>query len=203
MTINNGDILQAVVDFVSAGGLHEQNKFSFLAQLASGQSEAVVALAIASALEALYDNLNADVSTVWNDPEVYIDKVEWVTDHWEVTENVAETALDTSFNNATEPSPLHAPAYFVGRTARPRSRGRKWMPSFCEDRMGSGALIGAAITDLTAAAADYIDTIDMGGGNSLVPGVPSTVTGTFLPFVGAIVGTIVGSQRRRRQGYGI
>ena len=203
MTISDGDVLQAVVDFVLPGGQHQQNKFTWLATLASGQSEAVIALAIATALGLLYDELSAEIPSTIGDPDVMIDKIEWVTDHWEVAENVAETVASITPTNGSEYLPLPSTAYLVGRTARPRSRGRKFMPTFGEDRQSGSGLISAAQTAMAGALVEYLNDIEISAGNTLIPGVASTVTGTFLPFVSGLAASILGTQRRRHPSRGI
>lgn len=202
MSVEDGDVLQAVVDFLTPGGNHMQNKYTWLASLASSQSEAAVITAILAALDILYTEMNADISTVFNDPDCYIDKIAVVGDQWEVSENVGEGIIDTSFASTDEIVPFQCAPYFCGRTARPRSRGRKFILPFGEDRSSGSGLIAGAVTDLTDAATEYIDDIDLGSGNTLIPGIASTVTLTFWPFVGAIVANLIGSQRRRVPGVG-
>lgn len=203
MAVSDGEVVQAVVDYVSGSGVHFQNKFSYLAQFASDQSEAVVLAAIASHLQQIMDNLVVELNGAFNDPDTYMDVIEFIDGAWEVVRNVGTTFVNTSFNNSSNTLPFQTSAYLVGRTARPRSRGRKFLPPFGEDQQASSLLESTALADVVDAAADYIDDIDLGGGNGLVPGVPSTVTGTFLPFVGATTNSAIGTQRRRRPGVGI
>jgi hypothetical protein len=203
MTIGDGEIVQAVVDFVSPGGLHQQNRFTYKCQFATGQSEATVVQTLNSELLELYGHVEDEIGASWSDPYLYVDEIYWDGQKWEVSANVGESQINITFLNADELLPLQTCAYLVGRTTKPRSRGRKWLPSFGEDQAGSGALVQQALSDLADAGAQYINTLDIGGGNSLVPGVASVRWGIFLPFTGCLVGTIVGTQRRRRQGYGI
>lgn len=203
MTVDNNDVIQVVADWVLPGGQHQQNKFIFLAQLASGQTEAAVMTALSTALAALYDELSAEIPSTLQDPVLACDKLAWVTDHWEVSANIGETSCSTTSTNGSDYLPLPVAAYLVGRTARPRSRGRKFMPSFGEDRQAGSGLIAAAQTALGNALLDYLSDITISPGNTLVPGIASTVTGTFLPFVSGIAASILGTQRRRHPSRGI
>jgi hypothetical protein len=77
------------------------------------------------------------------------------------------------------------------------------MPVFTENEQAGGGLISGAQTALGNALTDALASVTISSGNDLVPGVPSTVTGTFLPFLNGFVKAVIGTQRRRRQGYGI
>jgi hypothetical protein len=202
MSISDGDIIQAIVDFVPSTGDHFLNKFVWLAQLATAVDEGNFITFANAVLSALYNELAAELNSEIEDPDVTYDKLEWVTDDWEVSDNIGESALSTTFTNTSEFLPFQTAAVMSGRTPRPRSRGRKFLPPFGEDQAVGGVLISGAISDLSDALADYIDDMDMGSGNSFIPGVASTVTQGFLPFVGGIASDILGTQRRRRKGIG-
>jgi hypothetical protein len=203
MAVENDAVLQGVVDFVSPGGYHVQNKFSWLCQFSSAQVEGVVVAAIVGQLEMLYDEIASRTTNAWDDPTVYVDEIKWIDGQWEVVANIGDDVVDTFFSNTSELLPLQTAPYMVARTARPRSRGRKWLPPFGEDQATSGVLLAGALTAIGNALVYYLGDIVITGGNTMTPGVPSTVTGTFLPFTTGLYGAIVGTQRRRRQGFGI
>lgn len=203
MTVSDGDIVQAVVTFETTDGYQLQNKYCYKADFASDQSDASVISAIAGQLGTLYDELAAEIPSMLDDPVVDIDLLTWVTDHWEVLASIGSAVVATTLTNGSELLPLTTCALMAARTARPRSRGRKSMPVFGEDRQSGGGLISAAVTALGNALLEYLATITISSGNDLEPGVPSTVTGTFLPFISGLTRVVLGTQRRRRQGYGV
>jgi hypothetical protein len=129
--------------------------------------------------------------------------VDYVVDHWEVVRTVGSVLIGTSFVGSGGVLPFMDAAVAVARTLRPRSRGRKFLPVFTEDAQDNTNLLVPAIADVADFVADYVDWINVGTQSDLIPGVPSTVTGTFLPFHDGFADEVLGSQRRRRPGYGI
>lgn len=203
MTVENGEVVQAVVDFVADDGTHFQNKFTWECEFASGQTEANVLGEMLDSLGILYDQLAAEIPVELDDPDVFADVIEWVTDHWEVVRNIGEGVAGTSFSQAGDILPFQTSGVLVGRTERPRSRGRKFLPPFGEDRQASSVFISATLTALANALTQYLVTREISSGNDLIPGVASVVTGTFLPFVGGLVSDYVRTQRRRTPTLGI
>jgi hypothetical protein len=203
MTVNDGDIVKAVVDFAGSDGNHFQNVFHWVAAFAAGQTEAAVLAAILTMLGNMYDELASQIPSDLEDPDVEVDVVEWDTDHWETVARVGEGIAGTTFSATTELLPYTTCAYWVARTARPRSRGRKFMPPFVESQNNAGWLVSGAQTALAAALTDALADITISSGNTLTPGVASDATGTFLPFLNGFISGLFGTQRRRKQGYGI
>lgn len=203
MTVSNGDVIQAVVDFITSGGNHFQNKFTWMAEFGEDRTDVQVVSAIVSWAGDFYDEMAAEILPDIDDPDVYVDKVEWETDHWEVTEEIGEGIAGTTFTNGSESLPHQCAACLVGKTDRPRSRGRKFMPPFGEDRQAGGVFIGATLTALAAALVEYLAPVSVFGVDTLEPGVASKVTGTFLPFVAGLVTDYARTQRRRTPGYGV
>lgn len=202
MAVENGEVLQAVIDYITSDGVHIQQKLGYIAQFAAPQSEVAVLAAIASAVSAMMDAVAGCIHTSLEDPDVYVDVIEWVADHWEVVRNVGEVIAGTTPTNISQILPYQNAAVLVGRTARPRSRGRKFLPPFGEDCQDASVWTAAVLADLADALLIYLADIAVSVNNDLSPGVPSTVTGTFLPFTGGLVNDYVRTQRRRVPGVG-
>ena len=86
MTVSNGDIVKVIVDFTDANAHHIMNKLTFRADFSGDQTDLAVLTAIVSYVGVLYNQVAAQVSSVLDDPDVEVDKIDWVTDHWEVTD---------------------------------------------------------------------------------------------------------------------
>lgn len=203
MTVSNGDVIQAVVDFVTGDDAHFQNKWVWVAEFLTDQTDAAVLAAILSHLGDLYDLLTDELPAAIDDPECAVDVVEYDVDSWEVAQRVGEGVIGTTLTGSADVLPYPNSAYMYARTARPRSSGRKFFPPFGEDQQAGGYLIASATTAMAAALTEWLTDIAVTANNDLVPGVASTVTGTFLPFQNGFVRSLMGTQRRRRQGYGI
>lgn len=201
--MDNGEIVQIVVDFSNALGNHFQNKFVYLADFATSQPDSQALTAIGNHFGGMYDEVASWIHTSLDDPDVFVDVIEWVVDHWEVVRTVGSLILGTTFTGTADVLPFMDAAVAVARTARPRSRGRKFLPPFGEDAQVGTGLVAACKADLADWVSDYIDNLNVGTQSDLEPGVASVVTGTFLPFVNGFYDDLIGTQRRRRPGYGI
>ena len=203
MTVNDGDVIKAVADFTGSDGYHFQNVWHWVASFAAGQTEAAVLAAILSALGDIYDEVAASLPASLDDPDVEVDVVDWNVDHWETISRIGEGVAGTNFTSASELLPYTAAPYWVCRTAYPRSRGRKFLPPFGETDNNAGWLSSGTQTALASALTEALADIVVSSGNDLVPGVASDAQGTFLPFLNGFISGLFGTQRRRKQGYGI
>lgn len=202
MTVSDGDVIKAVASFVEPTAGAQQNAWHWIAQFASDQTDAAVLAAIISALGDIYDEFAAHIDADMDDPDIAVDVVEWQTDEWVTVARVGEGVAGTNFAAAGENLPPQCAPYFVMRTSRPRSNGRKFMPVIDEGAQNGGWLTSAAATALGNTLTEALTDITISAGNDLVPGVASTVTGTFLPFLNGFISGVLGTQRRRKYGIG-
>lgn len=203
MTINNGDVITQIITFTLGTGDEVQNKFTWkytgndhpdsgLIAFLDGWAEDFYELAAAylkSAITAFISEYN---------------KIEWdaVDEEWEVTYNIGTGSGSVTFTDTNEYLPFQVCPCLIGFTSRPKSRGRKFLPLFCEDAQSTSQWESAVETILTSMLAEYLETQVIETGKSLAPGVPSTVTGAFLGFLSGMVKDIVFTQRRRTRGRG-
>jgi hypothetical protein len=123
-----------------------------------------------------------------------VDKVEFVTGKWLVTENIGTFTLSFQANQISP--------YILYKTERPKTVGRKFMmPFLIADYVGSVVQAGLVAELVTFATASLVD-VFLGVIDDLEVGVPRTGVDAWYPFNVAIVTNICGTQRRRRPGVG-
>jgi hypothetical protein len=203
MSVSPGEVLKAVCDFVSASGLHFQNSWHFQHTGNVDMSDTEALNEIVDFVGDIYDQLADQVATTLDDPEVYVDKVAYVDDEWVTISSLGNDTANTTPANTSDVLPLQAAACLVGLTERPKSKGRKFLIPFGEDQQIGGSWVAGCQADLAGALLTYLSDRVVGSGKILTPGVASSVTGTFLPFLSGLVNFIVFTQRRRVAGYGI
>lgn len=135
--------------------------------------------------------------------ELRVDLVEVTNGKETVIRNIAsETWTLTNVPDAGgEGLPSMDAAIVNFRTAIPKVFGRKYIPGLSETHQANGTIIAGIVTSLAAYAADVIADY-VGTYTTLKAGVislkSSEAAGFFAPFVGYVVNSILGTQRRRR-----
>lgn len=203
MAVNDGDIITQVITFTLGSGDQFQNKFtweydgdsyadsSFIGGMDSWAEDfyELMATYLASGMTSFTSEYN---KITWND----------VDDIWEISYNIGVGSGNVTFTDANDLLPYQCCPCLVGFTSRPKTRGRKFIPLFCEDAQSNSSWVAGADTVLAAALAEYLATHIFETGKAVFPGVASTVTGTFLQFLSGLITDIVFTQRRRTLGRG-
>lgn len=127
--------------------------------------------------------------------EVY----EWDGAEWQPKGEFAYSKVGTSATGDT--LPYQNAAVLVGKTSKKRTFGRKFIPAILENDQTDSLLGSPMMTVLTTLAAAYL-AVFTSGATSLTPAVWSK-TLQLIPFTGAVVDNIIGSQRRRKPNVGI
>ena len=204
MAVQNGDILQAVVEMVLSDGTIAQNVYTYEAQFATQQDNASVLTSVGAAVSAMYQRVDELISENATFNPLILSKMIYNAQEqaWEVVEKIGEilltvtpTATDDEFPNQIAPT-------ITANTGRPRSRGRKFIPGFTENTATGSDLDSYALSLLADFAADYVNQIIVGAGDNLIPGIIRTAVEEFWAFTIATVNSIVGTQRRRKPGVG-
>jgi hypothetical protein len=205
MTVQDNDVLRAVMEVALEDGSIAQNVYTFFADLAASQSDLTVLNAIETYMEDAYSNMSSYLPNTMTQRVCWVDEIEWnaTTGLWEVTRKVGYFTPTIGFNDANEPLPNQSAPIAVFPTFRPKTRGRKFVFPFAEDAQDATFLVAAALGALADYAADVLADIVIGPLNELLPGVASTVTETFQNFDTAIVTNVLGTQRRRKPTVGI
>jgi hypothetical protein len=145
------------------------------------------------------DDLLCDSTTV-ESVKLYL--MEWSVDKWETSAYIGEAMVDVEGTSATELNAGQVAPYVYLGTARPKSRGRKFIAGTAVGIMDDGQLRDDRLVELASFATNLLATPTITPGNTLIPGVGSTKDGVFLPFVIATAVQVPGTQRRRRMGVG-
>lgn len=98
--------------------------------------------------------------------------------------------------------PFQNAIVFIAKAAGLRAVGRKFLAGIPEANTNSGVLAGSMISAAANFLAAYITPFTGIGGGTITPGILDK-TGTFRPFVGGFVSSLLGSMRRRKPGLGI
>lgn len=203
MTITAGDVLKSTVGFTLNDGSICQNIFHYKRWGIGILSDQAHVDAIETKVENMYAEVDDMISDDVSVNLCSVDKVEWVTDHWEIVENIGTFVPTITFAGTGEMLPNQSSAYVLFKTARPKTVGRKFLIPFEESRQSGSYLVQAAVDALVlwgdAALADILLQI---GTDWLIPGVVRTGVDAWYPFDLGIVTNVLGSQRRRRPGVG-
>lgn len=125
--------------------------------------------------------------------------VEFVAGVLVVARTLGDTILAVAGTQAFDQQAAAVAATIFAPTARPKSRGRKFIPSVSETSVDEGLFDAALLTSLAALCAIYVAELTGTGGVVLTPGVPSTVTSGFLSFTGDFGFDDIPDYRRTRR----
>lgn len=90
----------------------------------------------------------------------------------------------------------------LGKASGLRHVGRKFFSGITENQSDGNALFTTSLAVAASALLAYITPFTGIGGGTITPGIVDG-SGTFHPFVGGVVSTLLGSMRRRKPGLGI
>ncbi len=205
MAVQDGDVIKAVLEFVLADGVIVQNILHWIAEFLAPQTEVDVLSAAEQYAEDLYSEVDqyVDSNVVVNPMTVH--EIAWdETDgEWQTDRLIGTTVPSITFTGATDPLPNQTSAVLIGNTARPKSRGRKFLLPFLDNASDGSLWVSAVMTALGLALNHFLADETVTASNVLSPGVPRTSEDLFLPFGTGVVNSVVGTQRRRTPGRGI
>lgn len=204
MTVYNGDILKVVVEVVLGDFTITQNVHYFHAVTSTDHLDSVILGVIETWIETAYGELSGALCDDYAIGDSTVHKIEWnsTLSKWEITYYLGLFTPTWTMVNTSEPLPNQVSAFATFNTARPQSRGRKFIMPFGEDQQAATILVAGAVTLMTNFADDVLDTISLGAGGDLYPGIVRSTTGDFLSFQSATITDVLGTQRRRRPGVG-
>jgi len=204
MSVTDGDIIKGVLEFESLEGVIMQNVFYFLADFLSDELNSAVVSAVEGYLEDLYNALSAYLEDGFTINPGDVDKVAWDAGEskWKVTQKLGQATPTITHTNTADPFPAQVAPVLVANTDRPTSKGRKFIMGCVEAMADHSYLETAAVTAMANALAHYIADETVSGSNVLSPGTIRKAANTFLPFNDGAVNGVVGTQRRRKPGYG-
>ena len=205
MTVADNTVIRAVFELLFPDYRVAQNVFWFLADFTSPQSDAAVEAAIESYVDDVITEVDDDIKSTCTVSPGDVNEMVWNAGEgiWEVDRFIGQIEPSITFAETTEMLPHAVCPVLVANTARPKTRGRKSIPGFCEADNDMGDVSAGALAHLATALAQYLADETISSGNDLLVGVASTVTGTFWEFTDGHVDSLFGSQRRRKPGVGI
>jgi hypothetical protein len=202
MTVSIGDIVRTTVNFALADGTQYQNVYHHKRGGVGDFSDAAVVTALELWAEAMYQELVSLVRSNVVEQLSYVDRVEWDVSEWVVVENIGTFTPLFVPVAATDAMPNQVSPFVVFKTARPRTVGRKFLFPLTEAAQDAGILTAGSVTAIVAYADDAVNDIILAPAGTLVPGVPRTSVNDWQEFYVAVVTDLLGTQRRRRPGYG-
>ena len=204
MTVLDGDILRVSVNFELGNGTLYQNIYHYIRDGTDPVADDVHVTRLRVAMESAYGTLAAHVKGDVVEQLSFVDRVEFneITDQWEVVENIGTFTPAFTPVGATDEIPHQSSPYVVFKTGRPKTVGKKYLFPFLETSQAGSILTSAAVTALVAYGVQILVSLIVAGDVTLTAGVPRTGIQGWYNFLVAVVGDVLGSQRRRKPGVG-
>ena len=204
MTVSNGDVLRAVVEFVLSDGTIAQNVFHFLAEFDTDETNSAVNQAVRTYVQDIYTAISTYLSDDFTINPGYLYRVAWSPTYnkWIIEQFLANFTPSFTHTNTDDPFPNQIAPVMVANTLVPKVRGRKFLMGCVETMADASELVTAALTALGNAVNHYIADETVSGSNQLSPGVIRTASDAFVPFTNGTADSIVGTMRRRKPGVG-
>lgn len=204
MAVLDGDVLRVTCNFELGDGTQYQNIYHYIRDGTDPYSDAAHIFSVNLAVEAMYDELAGLVLDDVVEQLSFVDRVEFneIVDEWRVVENIGTFTPAFTPSEAGDGLPYTDSPYVVFKTQRPKSVGKKFLFPVSEAQQNESILIGGAVTAIVAYGVAALTCASLGGDATLCPVIVRTGVQTVLPLLVAVVGDVIGSQRRRRPGVG-
>lgn len=204
MPVLDGDVLRMSCNFELGDGTLYQNIYHYIRDGTDPFSDAVHIALLKQASEAMYDTVDDAVKDDITAQLCFVDRVEFneIVDEWRVVENIGVFTPDWVPTGAVDSLPFQSSPYVIFKTQRPKSVGKKFLFPFLETMQAGTILTAPAIAALVAYGAEALFPRALGGDATLTPCIVRTGIQTVLNLLVAVVGDVLGSQKRRRPGVG-
>lgn len=204
MAVLDGDVLRVTSNFELPDGTQYQNIYHYVRDGTDPFSDAAHIAAISAAQQAAYIELEPIINANITEQLSFVDRVEFneILDEWRVVENIGTFTITWTPDGATDTVPYQSAPYVVFKTQRPKSVGKKFLFPVLETAQADTVLIGSAVTNITAYAAQILASIELGGDATLSAVIVRTGIQAILPLLVAVINDVLGSQKRRRPGVG-
>lgn len=200
MTIETGDIVKVVLDYLYPGAGTALNIFYYKLFDAPQTDQDVIDALVDWATNQWGDHWQdmAPTNATLNNIALYV-----VSELGEVLRDLGTTNLNISGTQTGEVSPAAVSAFLQAYTTVPQVRGSKYVPGIAEGRVVNGSFDASALAVLAFLLIDYLDNVLVTAGNNLVPGVLSKKILDFKAFTDSgLIQTLPAYQRRRKDGVG-
>jgi len=197
MAIITGDVLRAKVITAFPTGDEFTNLLTYQVGAVGSATESEVFDALQTRMQTMYSGVGPDLATTVNIPVMDIEQLVIATNKF-VT--IGSRSLNVIGSSTIQAMPGVATGSVTGRTDVSKTRGRKSVGGYGENRGQDGILNGAALARLAVYAAQYLSLVNVAPLNLLlVPGVFRTVALVFQEFNGGgLVKNIMGTMTTRK-----
>lgn len=204
MAVENGDIISVDIKATLDDGTKVLNRKTFEASFENAQTSTAVLAAIELWVEELYGNLVTCIpaQTTMDVCEASIIVWNATEEKWETSISLGQFTPTVTFTGAGDQLPNQCAAFVIGKTYRPKSKGRIFAFPFDEGTQEHGELLPAFFALLGDFAVDYLADQVISAGNLLLSGIVRVAVGEFWDFISAEANDIIGTQRSRRFGVG-
>lgn len=203
MTINPADVLKITFEMTYPDGSICQNGYYMKLISSSGITDAVCIGLIEDWLEDCYTEIDDFIQSGMTIQPCNVDLIEWDTDKWVISRNVGYANPTVTFTPVDELLPRQCSAFFLGKTDRPKSNGRKFIAGFTEASTVTSFLSAAALTAMAAYAAEVIAGEYVDPFLRLAAGIVREAANEWLEYQSAVVTDTMFTQRRRVRGVGV
>lgn len=202
MALGVGDILRVTCNFELQNAVQYQNVFTYIFDGAGGVSDAEVTTDVGAAMNQAYNDLEDQADNGITGQLSFVDQIEWDGTKWAVIANIGTWTLSFTPTASGDVCPNQVSPFVVFKTARPKSVGRKFLFPTMEVNQDAGILVAGSVSAIVDWTDAILSDIDIDVLNTLHPGIVRTSANDFLLFTQGVVTNLVGTQRRRRPGYG-
>lgn len=207
MTLASGDICRVAVRMKDENGADLVNVFYIrFSTLTETDDYDEIIPAIAGWVDDVYAQLNGVMSVDVIPYDLKVDKVEWISDEWKVTENIISMPWGDGFapTQANDIMPEGVAALVTLHTNAGRHSGRKFLGGLTETVLGAtGDMAASAVPYIMGWASNFIQEFQVTTGLAQAKVVvPDTNTGVIRSILAYTVSTVFAYQRRRRKGRG-
>jgi hypothetical protein len=206
MTIANGEVLKAVVTSNLPDLVDAQNVFYWLVTTTGIDiTEAVALSAIASVVQAMWAELVEVVNenVTLDSIPVHVIEYDETEGEWITNRYIGETVAAFTPTALADLAPHAVAPYLSVATDIVKVIAKKKLAGFVETNFTASTLTSGCEDAIEAFGDEWLTTLNVGTGQSLVPVTASTKTGNAEELIAYQVSDITGTQRTRKPGVGI
>jgi len=204
MTVQPGDVVKAVVTHIIGDNVVSQSVWHWWLQAGAEVDYATILAACRAKTEAIYDDLAAWIRSDSALTEIVAHIWAWsaVYGKWLTGPLIGVDTMTDTFGAADDPMPNQMAAVITAFTDDVNVRSRKSFGGIVEGIATENEIWYTPAGALTAALAEWLDPIDLGGGDTLYP-VVCDKTGVARYLLYGLVSGLAGTQRQRKPGEGV
>lgn len=204
MTVSPGDILRVVAKMTDLNGSQIQNRYFYKHQGSGDVTNSAFLTAIETEMSGIYEGFDTYIPDTTTPLEIEVDKVAYVGGKLTTIGPIGTVPFVTwtGGEGSTDSLPQGVAAVVNFPTGVANVVGRKYFGPLVEASQANGSLVGAAITQISAAAVDLL------AGFTIVAEdfdhiVMSDKIAGAAQILSVVTRAVLGYQRRRKAGRGI